>query len=593
MRAALVFSGLNDEQHRAVEQVRGPVVVLAGAGSGKTTTITRRIANQVLTGAFVPSELLAVTFTRKAAGELRARLEQLGVPRVVAGTFHAAAQRQIGYFANERRQVVSNKLSLLGPIARALPDAYRQRALGDLASEIEWAKNRRLTPETYLDGLEMHTPPLPAELMQPAFAQYEADKERAEAIDHEDQLELAIRVFEASDEAREEFRARYRAFTVDEFQDVNLLQWNLLEQWLGTSKELCAVGDDYQAIYGFTGATPDYLLQLEERLPSATVVRLERNYRSTPEILDAANRLAPTLGGRRKRLVAVNASGQKPHVRAFDSYPDEAAAIAARCRELHARGIPLRELAVLYRVNYRSPLYEEALIAEELPFEVQGGSFLERRAASQLLRRLRARPSARAAAVEEEAVRAGWLLELPDEGIGPAELARQADLARFVTLSRGFAGDVSAYLAMVEERFGAERERDAVQLLTLHAAKGLEFEAVFLPRLEERELPYWRAITREQLDEERRLFYVGVTRAKRILELSWTREGRRSSFLETVAPLPPKHAASRQPAYSRWEKRGQTRPSKQGANGTSGSRDGGLRDGSWLPDWMRPDERND
>jgi DNA helicase-2/ATP-dependent DNA helicase PcrA len=361
------------------------VIVLAGAGSGKTTTITRRIANQVLTGTFVPQQILAVTFTRKAAGELRERLATLGVQGVVAGTFHGAAQRQIGYFADERRQVVSNKFGLLGPIARNLPESYRQRPLTDLAGEIEWARNRRLTPDSYLDNLGSHEPPIPAELMQRVFVGYETAKERANSIDHEDQLELAVRVFEANPAAGEEFRARYRAFTVDEFQDVNLLQWSLLEQWLGGRDDLCAVGDDYQAIYGFTGATPDYLLSLPRRFPTAPVIRLEQNYRSSPEILETANRLAHTLGVGAKNLVAVKPSGPAPRVRAFDSYTDEAAAIAARCHELHTRGIPLREIAVLYRVNFRSALFEEALIAEGLPFDVHGGAFLERRAANQLL----------------------------------------------------------------------------------------------------------------------------------------------------------------------------------------------------------------
>jgi DNA helicase II / ATP-dependent DNA helicase PcrA len=222
-----VTADLNAEQRRAVEFVRGPVVILAGAGTGKTTTITRRIANQVLTKGFSPAEILAVTFTRRAA-EMKTRLAALGVSGVPTSTFHSAAQRQITHFANERRQVVSNKLALLYPLLNALPREHRNVAATDLATEIERARNGRITPENYPSQLAGSEPPLPAELMAKVFGGYEKAKRDAKLIDHEDQLELAVRIFETDDAATETFRARYRAFTVDEFQDVNLLQWTLL-----------------------------------------------------------------------------------------------------------------------------------------------------------------------------------------------------------------------------------------------------------------------------------------------------------------------------------------------------------------------------
>ena len=298
-----VFAGLNPEQRRAVEAVRGPVCILAGAGSGKTTTITRRVAHQVASGAFAPGELLAVTFTDKAATEMRGRLARLGVTGVPARTFHAAALAQLRYFRGEELgELLPSKAPVLLPIARALPGAFRFRPLADLATEIEWAKNRRLTPETYRRELGEHEPPLPADLMERVFRAYEQRKADRGLVDFEDLLELAIRLFDEDPVALAEFRERYRAFTVDEYQDVNLLQQSLLERWLGDREELCVVGDDYQSIYSFTGATPEYLLEMPRRFPGALVVRLEENYRSTPEILSVANRLVPELGGSEKVL---------------------------------------------------------------------------------------------------------------------------------------------------------------------------------------------------------------------------------------------------------------------------------------------------
>src|SRR5262245_47839387 len=282
---------LNAEQRRAVEAVRGPVCILAGAGTGKTTTITHRIARQVQGGAFRADQILAVTFTDRAAGELRARLEALGAPGVTARTFHAAALGQLHRFAPGRvEKIVSSKALPLRRIANSLPGAYRFRPAGDLATEIEWAKNRRIPPERYLRELGDHEPPIPRDLMRRVYAQYEQRKNAAGYVDFEDLLELTIRLYSEDDEALAVVRERYRAFTVDEYQDVNLLQQTLLDLWLGPRDELCVVGDDYQSIYSFTGASPEHLLALPARFPHATVVRLEENYRSTPQVLALANR---------------------------------------------------------------------------------------------------------------------------------------------------------------------------------------------------------------------------------------------------------------------------------------------------------------
>ncbi|HZB84925.1 MAG TPA: ATP-dependent DNA helicase UvrD2 [Gaiellaceae bacterium] len=530
-----IFEGLNPEQRRAVEAVRGPVCVLAGAGSGKTTTITRRIANQVATGAFRPTEILAVTFTDKAATEMRERLARLGAAGVPARTFHSAALAQLHYFSREGvGEILSSKALLLKQISRTLPVPFRFRPVGDLATEVEWAKNRRLTPATYLDGLDGHEPPIPPDLMLRVFREYERRKEARARIDFEDVLELAVRLFDEDAEAVETFRARYRAFTVDEYQDVNLLQQSLLERWLGDRDDLCAVGDDYQSIYSFTGATPDHLLAMPERFPRATVVRLEENYRSTPEILGIANRLVPRLAGARKVLRAVEPPGGEPVVRAFARLPAELGSLVERVTALHDEGVPHEELAVLYRINARSEDYEEALSLAGIPYQVRGGAFLARPAARATLRLLRRAPGSRVAeAVRAAADAQGFTEEVPDD-VGDEETTRQSDLSRLVRLAEELddgTSTVADFVADLQARFGEEARGRGVNLLTYHRAKGLEFEAVFLPNLVEGELPFKRA----DVEEERRLFYVGMTRAKRHLELTWS--GKPSRFLRELGAL--------------------------------------------------------
>ena len=332
-----IFEGLNAEQRAAVEAIDGPVVILAGAGTGKTTTITRRIANQVRSGAFRAETILAVTFTTKAAGELSARLAALGVPGVQSRTFHSTALVQVQRLGGERVDVLESKVPILRPLRDRLPFAFRKRAIGDLAKEIERAKCERLTPQSYLRGRAGRPPPIPPELMQTVFEGYEREKKRAGKLDFEDMLERAIRLFETDEAAAARFRERCLAVTVDEYQDVNLLQQTLLDQWLGGRDNVCVVGDDYQAIFGFTGASPRYLLAMRDRFEHATVVTLERNYRSTPQILDVANRLAPKLGGSPKTLRAGEGDGPEPETRRYESDVAEAAGVAARDRAARRR----------------------------------------------------------------------------------------------------------------------------------------------------------------------------------------------------------------------------------------------------------------
>ena len=516
---------LNSEQQRAVEAVTGPVCILAGAGSGKTTTITHRIARQVSSGAFRADQLLAVTFTDKAGGELRERLERLGAARVRAGTFHSAALRQLRHFAPGRvGRILPSKVPLLRQIGNRLPGAFRFRPAADLASEIEWARNRRVTPERYLAEAGDRQPPIPPDLMQRVYRDYERAKRAEGLIDFEDLLELAIATFEEDDAARDTFQAQYRAFTVDEYQDVNLLQRTLLDLWLGDRDDLCVVGDDYQSIYAFTGAGPEHLLGMPERFPHAVVVRLEENYRSTPQMLALANTLVPQLGGAEKVLRAARPDGPEPVVRPFATPEEEDAAIVGAIRALDCA---LEDVAVLARTNARLADFEEVLHEAGLPF--QGASLLEREAARRLCRRLEGSREAAAEAVRSAALDAGWLEEVPD-ALGERELVRQADLARMVALASSFDGDAAAFVADLRDRFspGGNAAR-GVHLLTLHRAKGLEFEAVFLPRVQEKELPIRQARTEAEIAEERRLLYVGLTRAKRHLWVSWS--GKASRFL--------------------------------------------------------------
>jgi len=526
-----ILEGLNSEQRRAAEAVRGPVCILAGAGSGKTTTITRRIACQVASGACRSDEILAVTFTDKAAAEMRGRLARLGVDGVEARTFHSAALAQLTRSRGERPgRILSTKALLLRQIGNSLPRPYRFRPAGDLATEVEWAKNRRLTPDGYRAGLGEHEPPIPSDLMARVFRDYERRKASAGLVDFEDLLEFTVRLYEENESAVAALRERYRCFTVDEYQDVNLLQQSLLELWLGGGDELCAVGDDYQSIYGFTGASPEWLLGLATRFPHATVVRLEENYRSSPQVLALANRLTPQLGGAEKTLRATRADGPEPVVRGFGSPEDEGGFVLERVQALAAEGVPYEEMAVLIRLNSRSADFEELFGDAQIPF--QGAALLARDGARQLLKALRGAGFGSLSEEVRRIAREQGLVEPIPEGLGERELVRQADLRRLCKLAEEFddgSKTVEDWVKWLRARFdhGAQ---GGVHLLTLHRAKGLEFEAVFIPRVEEKELPCKQSLrVPGALAEERRLLYVGMTRAKRHLALTWA--GKPSRFL--------------------------------------------------------------
>ena len=559
-----VLSGLNDAQREAALALRGPVVILAGAGTGKTTTITHRIACQVRGGAFEPSQILAVTFTDKAAGELRTRLAALGVEGVEARTFHSAALSQLSrlwtaHTGEPLPQILDHKAPVISSLANALPPPHKFLPRRELAGEIEWAKNRMIPPERYLGALGDHEPPIPADLMHRIYDGYERRKASMGRLDFEDMLGLALRLFDEHPEAAEHVRSRFAAFTVDEYQDVNPLQAGLLERWLGDRDDLCVVGDDYQTIYAFTGASPSHLLGFTTRYPHATVVRLEENYRSTPEVLELANRLATRLGGFRKTLRATRPSGPPPLARGQADEDAEVGAIVKAVRSLHGKeGVPLEEIAVLYRINARSEPFEEAFAAAAIAYQVQDGAFLRRPGPRSVLQRLKRVGGSVAEAVVAITDELGYDPEATPDA--EEEVTRQSDLGRMRSLAVEFErahpeGDAAAFGAELAERFSTERVGRGVNLLTYHRAKGLEFDAVFLPRLLDGELPFRSGRAKADPEEERRLLYVGITRARTYLFLTWPSAGRAqpSPFLdemELVSSAPSRAKAAPGPAVT-------------------------------------------
>src|SRR3712207_2493365 len=377
--AEAVLAQLDDEQRAAAQAVSGPVCILAGAGTGKTRTITHRIANGVHTGAFVPEQVLAVTFTARAAGELRARLAGLGVGGVQARTFHAAAMRQLRYFAprvlgGPMPELVENKLRLVAAAASRSRLSTDRTSLRDLASEIEWAKTTLATPEDYAKRAQAagREPPFDADTVSRVYASYESAKQRDGALDFEDLLLVTAFALEEHPDVARQVRGQYRHFVVDEYQDVNPLQQRLLDAWLGGRADVCVVGDPNQTIYSFTGADPDHLLGFADRYPDAAVVKLERDYRSTPQVVALANKLIgqapPRKGLPGLRLLGQRREGPEPRFLEYPDEPTEAAAVAQACRALVEAGTPAAEIAVLFRINAQSEVYENALAAVGVPY---------------------------------------------------------------------------------------------------------------------------------------------------------------------------------------------------------------------------------
>ena len=556
-----VLAGLDPEQREAAQAVRGPVCILAGAGTGKTRAITHRIAYAVQTGAVPPGQLLAVTFTSRAAGELRSRLRGLGAGGVQAQTFHAAALRQLKYFSprilgGALPEVVDNPLRLVGNAAARMRLRVDRTELRDLAAEIDWAKSVLATPDTYPQRAAEagRDAPMTTDTVAKLYAEYEQTKRRSGQLDFADLLLIMAGALEELSDVAEEVRSRYRHFVVDEYQDVSPLQQRLLDAWLGGRADVCVVGDPNQTIYSFAGATPEHLLNFRRRFPDAVVVRLHRDYRSTPQIVGLANSLVRNEG---VTLAGQRPDGPEPSFTEHDDEPAEAADVAAQCRALIGAGTAAAEIAILFRVNAQSEVYEQALAEAGVPYVLRGGErFFDRveiREARLLLRGA-ARSAQDADQPLPEAVR-GVLSALswyPDNApAGGAARERWESLAALVNLADDLLAaqpeaHLSELVAELDQRANAQHAPtvQGVTLASLHSAKGLEWDAVFLVGLTDSTLPIQHATTPAQLAEERRLLYVGITRARERLALSWAlarspgqRRGRRPSrFLDGLRP---------------------------------------------------------
>jgi DNA helicase-2/ATP-dependent DNA helicase PcrA len=556
-----LLDGLDPAQREAAAAVRGPVCILAGAGTGKTRAITHRIAYAVRSGAVEPAQLLAVTFTARAAGEMRTRLARLGAGPVQARTFHAAALRQLTYFAPQILggpipDLLDNPIRIVSTVAARARLRTDRAQVRDLAAEIDWAKSVLATPSEYQAAAQDagRIPPISAEAVADVYRGYEAAKDDARVIDFADLLLVTATAIEQLPQVAAQIRGQYRHFVVDEYQDVSPLQQRLLDAWLGSRDDLCVVGDANQTIYSFAGATPRHLLDFRLRFPDAVLVRLERDYRSTPQVVELANRLVAGTGAAALQLIGQRPDGPRPTFAEFDDEPAEAASAASSCRTLIDGGTPPAEIAVLFRVNAQSEVYEQALAAAGIPYVLRGGErFFDRPEIREA--RLLLRGAARAASEGEtllEAVRdvlasGGWQADSPPPGGAARErwesLAALMGLAQELLAVDPSAG-LDAFVAELDQRASLQHAPtvQGVTLASLHAAKGLEWDAVFLVGLTDGTLPIQHAKTEEQLAEERRLLYVGITRARTRLALSWALSrapgGRRSRkpsrFLDAV-----------------------------------------------------------
>ncbi|MDT0203944.1 ATP-dependent DNA helicase UvrD2 [Nocardioides sp. AE5] len=559
-----LLSALDPEQRMVAEALRGPVRVLAGAGTGKTRAITHRIAHGVATGVYQPTEVLAVTFTTRAAGEMRTRLRQLGAPGVQARTFHSAALRQLRYFwptvhGTELPELTESKLPLMALAARRQRLDVDQPMLRDLASEVEWAKVSNVRPEDYatlaprrsreVNGVDHAT-------VARVFGAYEDVKRSQGRMDMEDVLLLTAALLATDERVAAQVRRQYKFFTVDEFQDVSPIQSALLDLWLGGRDEICVVGDPAQTIYSFAGANADYLREFPAQRPGTTSIELVRNYRSSPEIIGAANHLLAGTRSSGVQLRAQRPSGSRVDYVEHADEVAEAEAVATRIAELQAAGLPLREMAVLFRINAQSEAFEDALTARGIAYVVRGAArFFDRAEVRQAITLLRgtARSSGGTGALVDD-VRAtlagmGWADE-PPSGRGTAR-DRWESLQALASQAEAFAAADGAatlgdFVGDLDKRAAEQHApvAEGVTLATLHTAKGLEWDAVFVCGVQEGSIPISFAQTPAEVEEERRLLYVGVTRARVHLRVSWSlarnpggRATRRASrFLHGLRP---------------------------------------------------------
>jgi DNA helicase-2/ATP-dependent DNA helicase PcrA len=546
--AESLLAGLDDQQRVAAETLLGPVCLLAGAGTGKTRAITHRIAYGVATGVYPPGRVMALTFTSRAAGELRSRLRHLGAAGVSARTFHASALSQLNFFwpqvvGGTMPRLIDSKSRLLAQAAETIRLKVDTATLRDTAAEIEWRKVSRLSIEQYGVAAQSRTLP-PAFTIDKAVAlqqAYENLKDERRQLDFEDVLLATAGMIEEEPRVAQQVREQYRFFVIDEYQDVSPLQHDLVKLWMGERNDLCVVGDASQTIYSFAGATPDYLLGFASAYDDAVVVRLEQNYRSTPGIIEAANRL---MKGRPGALtlhsppdVSVStAAARPPLVDGFDSDTTEARAVAKAVADEIAEGTRPEDIAILFRINVQAAAIEAALNAQGVPYLVRGATrFFELREIKEALMMFK---GASVSIVGEPLFKTvsdvlrslGWTQEAP-EGRGAVRDRWESLNALMGLAEQTPAGTtLKDFVDDLFERQAAQHEPtlSAVTIATLHSAKGLEWESVHLLGLSEGLVPITYAKTEEAIDEERRLLYVGITRARRRLSLSWAATGSNS-----------------------------------------------------------------
>ena len=526
-----ILAALDPDQRAVALASRGPVCVIAGAGTGKTRAITHRIAYAAAIGTMDPQKVLALTFTAKAAGEMRARLRSLGVPTVAARTIHSAALKQLLYFwpsvfGGRTPDLITTKTGFLTEaINRAgLSDSVRatnRELMRDIASEIEWAKVSQVAPSDYVDEISkrMQKPRVLPEQMVQIYTAYESVKKQELAIDFEDVLLLCAAMLEEEREVRERVQDQYRYFTIDEYQDVSPVQQRLINAWLGKRNDICVVGDPAQTIYSFAGATPVFLNTFTQRFPDAEVIRLSTGYRSTPEITFAANALLRH-GAMGQELVAQNDHGSAPSVVGYSDEAAEVNGVLSEITELLSAGTPPHEVAILARTNSQLKSVERAMQKVNLPYQVRSTErFFDRREVRDFLSEVR-----KASVIPAEGQ--GWIDEL--RTLAQPYLTGEAidGIAALLHLARELEGDenftpktLRGYLREVEDRVQQNNPptMPVITLATLHAAKGLEWERVFLIGASEGQLP----VSDASIDEERRLFYVGITRAKADLHISY------------------------------------------------------------------------
>ena len=604
------LSQLNPEQRRAAETLDGPVLILAGAGSGKTRALTWRVANLIDHGV-APWSILALTFTNKAAREMKDRVRRLigdeQAEEAWISTFHSTCARilrrdieKIGYSRSFVIYDDDDQQRLLKDILKQLNIDDKFLPVREVRARISDAKNKMETPDEWFRHSYRDRR---CSMIHDVMCEYEKRMKSLNALDFDDLLLKTLELLADHPPVLEAYRRRFRYVLVDEYQDTNRTQYELVRLLTAESRNLCVVGDDDQSIYGWRGADIRNILDFEKDYPDAAVIKLEQNYRSTANILDAANQVIVHNGGRKdKTLWTEKEAGEKLRLYTAEDERDEAAWIAKRIGEMKKAGISLGEIAVLYRTNAQSRVIEELMMQAGLPYRVFGGQkFYDRKEVRDILAYLRVIVNPQddislariinvpkrsigdttVEALQTHAARQGMplysaLFDMPED-LNSRARNSVAGFARMMTLLsamketldlesfvqqlvettgleeqyrredteesqsrieniREFLGSVhefaaageeatlEAYLenvALVTDLDRTEERSDFVTMMTLHSAKGLEFDNVFMPGLEEGIFPSSRSVEEgDRLEEERRLMYVGITRARKRLYLS-------------------------------------------------------------------------